>query len=267
VASPLSVVTGSTKGDEEQGKQRAVLEQRLRNGDVVLRGSSSGALRPRQGGSGPLRSSSSAPMVSPRKTRHQWIGKARLRTKEKGKKGHWCVLSPSRQNTEQVMGKTVPRCTVAAAVRCGRRSWKQLQLGIAVPGRRINNSSGRNTAQRWAQRRGCRGGGVSCSATQMAPGRSPWAATREPRPPPPGLPPCLLRPSLLLSSSPPRSGGRQWIWMGRKTRRRRNRGGGRRMGFIGRRPRVPSARAVAGIPWRARPWPRGDIQGGARLVL
>jgi hypothetical protein len=39
------------------------------------------------------------------------------------------------------------------------------------------------------------------------------------------------------------------------------------MGFIGRRPRVPSARAVAGIPQRARPWPRGDIQGGARLVL
>jgi hypothetical protein len=79
-------------------------------GDVVLRGSSSGAPRSRQGGSGPLRSFSSTPMVSPRKTRHQigvWIGKDQAVTKRKGERGHLCVLSPSRQNTEQVMGKTV----------------------------------------------------------------------------------------------------------------------------------------------------------------
>jgi hypothetical protein len=79
-------------------------------GDVVLRGSSSGALRSRQGGSGSLRSFSSMPMVSPRKTRHQigvWIGKDQAVTKRKGERGHWCVLSPSRQKTEQVMGKTV----------------------------------------------------------------------------------------------------------------------------------------------------------------
>jgi hypothetical protein len=73
-------VKGSEKWDEEQGKQWAGLEQRKRNGDVVLRGSSSGAPRSRQGGSGPLRSSSSALMISPKKTRHQIgerIGKSR----------------------------------------------------------------------------------------------------------------------------------------------------------------------------------------------
>jgi hypothetical protein len=130
-------VKGSEKWDEEQGKQRAGLEQRKRNGDIVLRGSSSGAPRSRQGGSGPLRSSSSAPMVSPRKTRHQigvWIGKDQATTMRKGERGHWCVLSPLRQITEQVRGKTASSCTVAASVRGGRRSWKQLQRGSVAHG-------------------------------------------------------------------------------------------------------------------------------------
>jgi hypothetical protein len=162
---------GSEKWDEEQGKQRAGLEQRKRNGDVVLRGPSSGAPRSRQGGSGlPLRSFSSAPMVSPRKTRHQigvWVGKDQATTMRKGGRGHWCVLSPLRQITEQVRGKTVSSCTVAASVRGGRRSWKQLQRGSVAHGGELRRGDdgvlprtgaawhrgSRAASTSWAQRR------------------------------------------------------------------------------------------------------------------
>jgi hypothetical protein len=139
-------------------------------GDVVLRGSSSGAPRSQQGGSGPLRSSSSAPMVSPMKTRHQigvWIGKDQATTMRKGGRGHWCVLSPLRQITEQVRGKAVSSCTVAASVRGGRRSWKQLQRGSVAHGGELGRGDdgvlprtgaawhrgSRAASTSWAQRR------------------------------------------------------------------------------------------------------------------
>jgi hypothetical protein len=112
-------------------------------GDVVLRGSSSGAPRSRQGGSGPLRS--------------------------------------LRQITEQVRGKTVSSRTVAASVRGGRRYWKQLQRGSVAHGGVLGRGDDGvlpRTGAVWhrgsraatppgrsveAHRRGCRSGGVAGS--------------------------------------------------------------------------------------------------------
>jgi hypothetical protein len=105
--------------------------------------------------------------------------------KGKREKGHWCVLSPLRQITEQVRGKTVSSCTVAASVRGGRRSWKQLQRGSVAHGGELRRGDdgvlprtgaawhrgSRAASTSWAQRRG-----ASQGVQERRRRRLPWTA-------------------------------------------------------------------------------------------
>jgi hypothetical protein len=57
----------------------------------------------------------------------------------------------------------------SAGLHGARSSSRSGTATTSMARRCYNNPPGRNTEQRRAQRRGCRGGGVSCSATQTAP--------------------------------------------------------------------------------------------------